>query len=663
MPAPAAEIWNCPHCNTPVDITSVGFCETVACPNCGQSETVHTLLANFTLESVLGIGGMSTVYRARDMVLNRTLAIKVLHDSDLMDSEESRARFETEGSLMAKVRHENVVSVYSAGWAHGHFYLAMELVEGTNMELLVTERKCLLPGEALELIRQVALGLQAAHAVGVLHRDVKPGNVLITAGGTAKVLDFGLALEDKPMEENDGIIWATPFYVPPETLRREKEDARSDIYALGMTLRHLLTGSDKLGDPAPQSISELLDAKKDLPSFAAHYPKLGESLGELIDHMTAFDPADRPASYAEVLEEMAEVQARIGRAGLRGISRRQDERRKAMGICAAVCAVAGLALAAVVALTGPMQYDYAALTPPADPLWEEWQAYEEAHAAMHAHETEEAAQRFAALASRTTDPALGAACAYHAHALALLSNMSEEDVQEILTQAQTEKHMTSRTAPMPALLSTYAALRTPSNRLEEIPAGLRAALAVIRAHGRASAGKDDEAKEWLTIAQAAAADENACCREGMKSALAAFAERMPRLAAEEQRKRLRQALKLGQFSVARAYIRELEDAPLSPLEKQELSVQSELCEVGDTLYDLLKRRCKDKFRADATPDELAALAADVAPGTFRVEVLTIACLLRGDYSRAFLTNPYRNTPDSQEPLAVLLRDWKKRLGR
>ena len=663
MPAP--EIWNCPHCNTPVDITSVGFCETVACPNCGQSETVHTLLANFTLESVLGIGGMSTVYRARDMVLNRTLAIKVLHDCDLMDSEESRARFETEGSLMAKVRHENVVSVYSAGWARGHFYLAMELVEGTNMEVLVAERKCLLPGEALELIRQVALGLQAAHAVGVLHRDVKPGNVLITAEGTAKVLDFGLALEDKPMEENDGIIWATPFYVPPETLRREKEDARSDIYALGMTLRHLLTGSDKLGDPAPQSISELLEAKKNLPSFAAHYPKLGESLGELIDHMTAFDPADRPASYAEVLEEMAEVQARIGRAGLRGISRRQDERRKAFTIGAAVCAVAGLALAAVVALTGPVQYDYAALTPPADPLWEEWQAYEEAHAAMHAHETEEAAQRFAALAARTADPALGAACAYHAHALALLSEMSAEEVQEILSQAQTEKHMTSRTAPMPALLSAYAALRTPSNRLEEIPAGLRAALAVIRAHGRASAGKDEEAKEWLTIAQTAAADENACCREGMKSALAAFAERMPRLAAEEQRKRLRIALKLGQFSVARAYIRELEDAPLSPLEKQELSVQSELCEVGDVLYALLKKHCKEQFRADASPDEIAAAAAaaEIAPSPFRSEVLTLACLLQGDYARAFLANPYRGIPDSQEPFAVLLRDWKQRLGR
>ena len=194
-----------------MDISQLGFFARLQCPNCGRKARVHTLLANFRIDSVLGRGGMSVVFSAQDLVLGRELAIKVLNDN-YRDQPERIARFENECMLMAKVRHENVVSVYSASWARGQFYIAMEKVE-----LIVDEHKCLLPDEALDVILQVAMGLRAAHAAGVLHRDMKPGNIIITPEGQAKVLDFGLSQDDCGDSEQEEIIWATPVYVPPET--------------------------------------------------------------------------------------------------------------------------------------------------------------------------------------------------------------------------------------------------------------------------------------------------------------------------------------------------------------------------------------------------------------------------------------------------------------
>lgn len=641
-----------------MDISGVGFCADIACPVCGHADRVHTLLANFRLESVLGIGGMSTVYRARDMVLNRTVAIKVLHDS-YEDADESRTRFETEGALMAKVRHENVVSVYSAGWARHHFYLAMELVEGTNMEVLVAERKCLLPGEALELIRQVALGLQAAYAEGVLHRDVKPGNVLITAEGTAKVLDFGLALEDKPMEEKEGIIWATPFYVPPETLRREQEDARSDIYALGMTLRHLLTGSDKLGDPAPQSIPELLEAKKNLPSFAVQYPQLGEALGELIDHMTAFAPEARPASYAEVLEEMAEVQSKVGKGGMQRMRRDRMERRRWLRWAAGGSVAAGLLLALGVALTPRVSYEYEVLTTDTELRWNEWHVYEQAHEFMAQEQLDDAAELFGSLAEHANDPVLGAVSALHAMQLSALKGESAAAQKTLRELFRARAESAAKT--MPAWEFLRPLLQQEDK--EQLPPGLAMALALSQSHAYAASGRMEEALQCADEAARLAEREENCCAAALRKEVPLFRNTLPRIAAGVQRERLAGALRRGNFTVARDCLRTISRESLSPLEQQELSVQEELCAVADVLFDALRRRKGSAFRADASPDELAALAADMAPAPFRQEVLAIACMLRGDYSRAFLANPYRLVPDSQEPFAVLMRDWKKRLER
>ena len=163
----------------------------------------------------------------------------------------------------------------------------------------------------------------------MLHRDMKPGNIIITPEGQAKVLDFGLSQDDCGDSEQEEIIWATPFYVPPETLRREPEDARTDIYALGMTLRCLITGVYNLAQKQ-HSIEELLDIKRKMPPLIETYPNIDEALCDLVDHMTAFNPADRPASYDELLDEIAEVRRSSGKVDLN--KRKRRIRRWCLGV-------------------------------------------------------------------------------------------------------------------------------------------------------------------------------------------------------------------------------------------------------------------------------------------------------------------------------------------
>lgn len=306
--ADTTETWICPVCGAQVDISTLGLYAEVQCPQCMHQARVHDMLGNYRLEGVLGIGGMSVVYRALDVELNRPLALKVLNES-FRDQADRAERFENECAMMARVRHENVTAVYSAGHAFGQFYIAMEMVEGKNLEHMVTPKRPMQAMQALGIISQVAVGLDAAAKAGLLHRDMKPGNILITSGGQAKVIDFGLAM-DSHEDDTEEIIWATPYYVPPETLERAPEDSRTDIYALGMTLRYLLTGVEKFSAPA-DSISALLECKRNLPPFSQERPHLPASLCRLVDHMTKFAAADRPKNYTELLEELEDVQQEL----------------------------------------------------------------------------------------------------------------------------------------------------------------------------------------------------------------------------------------------------------------------------------------------------------------------------------------------------------------
>ena len=306
--AKGPEIWVCPQCGFRMDIAPLGLYAEVQCPRCFRADRVHAQLSNFRLDGVIGVGGMSVVYRAFDVVLHRALALKVLNDT-FRDQPERIERFENESAMMARVRHENVTSVYSAGRAYGQFYIAMELIEGKNLEYMVSAEQPMGAMQALDIIRQVASGLQAANEAGLLHRDMKPGNILITPEGLAKVIDFGLAMDSRE-DDTEEIIWATPYYVPPETLQRNPEDVRTDIYALGMTLRFLLTGVERF-DVEATSLQALIQRKRKLVPLAKQNYDIPPALADLVDHMTEFSPSDRPASYADLLAEITEVQQEL----------------------------------------------------------------------------------------------------------------------------------------------------------------------------------------------------------------------------------------------------------------------------------------------------------------------------------------------------------------
>ncbi|MDB4505017.1 serine/threonine protein kinase, partial [Akkermansiaceae bacterium] len=231
----------CSGCKEELDVTTFEPFSNVICPYCGVETRVKRQLGNYYLERRYAVGGMSVVYLATDQTLDREVAVKVLNE-DYSADEVRVAAFESEARLTAAVNHPNVVQVYTVGRAYDRFYLVMELLKGQSFEAVMGERGALPEDEVLDLALQVTKGLRAANDVGVLHRDVKPGNILLSDDDRTKLVDFGLALITQGGSATAEEVWATPYYVPPEALDRSTEDFRSDLYAFGATLYHALAG-------------------------------------------------------------------------------------------------------------------------------------------------------------------------------------------------------------------------------------------------------------------------------------------------------------------------------------------------------------------------------------------------------------------------------------
>lgn len=294
-------IINCPDCKQSMDITGMRPFTLAKCPHCESLTRVRTNMGNYTIVQKIGIGGMSFVFRASDNVLGRNCALKILNEN-YFNKPERIASFEKEAQLMAMLHHPNVINVYSVGQSHGHFYIAMELVEGSDVETLIQNNKFVPEAEALRIIMQVAEGLAAAQRAGLLHRDMKPANILLTKNGTAKIVDFGLSLlqSDKNIEKE---IWITPYYAPPETLKREAEDERSDIYALGATLYHMLLGKPPLKNVS-DSIKLLIEGKKNIPSLSSLAPEISQETCDIVDSMLAFDKLKRYQNYEDLIADL-----------------------------------------------------------------------------------------------------------------------------------------------------------------------------------------------------------------------------------------------------------------------------------------------------------------------------------------------------------------------
>jgi hypothetical protein len=201
-----------------------------------------SIFAGFQIESELGAGGMGVVYRATQLALDRTVALKLI-TPDFASDEDFRERFKRESRLAASIEHPNVVTVYEAGEENGQLYIAMRYIAGTDLLALIRAEDGLEPARAAHLLTQVAAALDAAHARGLVHRDVKPANVLVADGDHAYLTDFGLTKSAASVGPTKTGQWVgTADYVAPEQIMGEPVDARADVYALGCVLYHALTG-------------------------------------------------------------------------------------------------------------------------------------------------------------------------------------------------------------------------------------------------------------------------------------------------------------------------------------------------------------------------------------------------------------------------------------
>ncbi len=296
-------IQECSTCGALIDVTDEQPLALRHCPTCGAAMRVRRNFGPFELQEILGAGGMGSVYRARDSTLHRDVALKLLRPEH-SQNQALIASFAKEAALTASINHPHVVKVYTTGTDHGVFYIAMELVDrGSLDELMMLQGKI---GEAqlLEVAVQVAQGLNAAYQRGLIHRDVKPGNILFGDAHNAKIVDFGLAVLQDQANTDGGPIWGTPYYVAPEKLDTPPlEDFRSDMYSLGATLFHAAAGRPTF-EVETASMTQLKKLKSQHVSIQTFVPELSRNTAHVIDKMLNRFPARRFTSYEDLIENL-----------------------------------------------------------------------------------------------------------------------------------------------------------------------------------------------------------------------------------------------------------------------------------------------------------------------------------------------------------------------
>ncbi len=268
-----------------------------------------TCIGDYALLRQLGRGGMGVVYEAVHLRMKRTVAIKLLIRRDM--SEKFIARFKREGYACARLRHENLVAAFDVGYVDGWHYFSMEYVDGPTISRTVKGNGPFSEVEGVRITRQVAEALACAHDNGIIHRDVKPGNIMITSGGDAKLCDLGLArirnVDESELYEPGTTLGSRRYMSPEQARGLASVDARSDIYSLGLTLFLMLTGVPPFSDvPKADVMSEHLRGLLEWPADINQ--SISERACKIIWRMSAKEPDRRPQSSHELVKELRELE-------------------------------------------------------------------------------------------------------------------------------------------------------------------------------------------------------------------------------------------------------------------------------------------------------------------------------------------------------------------
>ena len=325
------------------------------------------IAGRYDLVEQIGKGGMSTVWKGQDRLLDRTVAIKVLHEQFTQDDEYVE-RFRREARSVAQLSHPNIVTVIDRGEDQGRQYIVFEYVEGENLKQLLERTGPMAVRDALVLALQMARALSFAHQRGLIHRDVKPQNVLLNAEGQAKMTDFGIARSvDVQGVTVTGTVLGTSEYIAPEQARGQQVDAQTDVYSLGVVLYELLTGGVPYEGESFVSVA-LRHVNDPVPSVLEHRPDCPPRVALAIERAMAKDPGERYESMdglvAELeaclgeLDPVSEEATMIARRPVVARARRQRQPRQGRRVgvlwpfaaVVGVLAVAGLAALGALAL-------------------------------------------------------------------------------------------------------------------------------------------------------------------------------------------------------------------------------------------------------------------------------------------------------------------------
>jgi serine/threonine-protein kinase len=326
-----------------------------------SAQMIGTVLSGrYKLEAKLGSGGMSTVYLARDQTLDRAVAVKVMH-REMSEQADQLERFRQEARAVAKLSHPNVVAVIDAGEDGGYPYIVFEYVEGETLKQRIARIGALDPQEALAYAIEIARGLTVAHGRNMVHRDIKPQNVLIDSEGRAKLTDFGISrqLEQDGMTAT-GRVLGTTDYVAPEQAMGHPVDPRSDVYSLGVVLYEMLVGQVPFHADSQVGVA-MKHVNESLPDVQQRRPEVSAAAALVVERASAKDPNERYQEVGEMIDDLSTaLEVEAARAGSttgeatsvldavpppnRKLSGRGRASWKAVG---ALLALAALALAAV----------------------------------------------------------------------------------------------------------------------------------------------------------------------------------------------------------------------------------------------------------------------------------------------------------------------------